>query len=160
VTPRRRPESSFGGPGDSPGFLLWRTTLRWQHHLAEALRPCGLTHVQFVLLATVWWLTAPGAEDPSQRQVADHAGIDVMMTSQVLRSLEARGLVTRRADPADSRVKRLTVTPRGAALAQKAVDIVEAADREFFADVRDPARLLSILRKLGNWQPSPGGPNS
>ncbi|WP_244312125.1 hypothetical protein [Streptomyces griseofuscus] len=35
-------------PGDSPGFLLWHATLRWQRDIATALAPLDLTHVQFV----------------------------------------------------------------------------------------------------------------
>src|SRR5262249_4571528 len=41
----------------SLGFLLWHATLRWQRLLSAALRPLGLTHVQFVLLAVLWWFT-------------------------------------------------------------------------------------------------------
>jgi DNA-binding MarR family transcriptional regulator len=145
--------SSFGGPGGSPGFLLWRATLRWQRGITAALQSLALTHVQFVLLATVWWLTRTGGEQPSQRQVADHASTDVMMTSQVLRALEARGLVVRHGDPANARVRRLAVTAQGAALAQRAITVVEDADRRFFSGVDDRSDLLPILRHLAGWQP-------
>jgi hypothetical protein len=37
----------------SPGLLLWRATLRWQRRIVAALKPLGLTHVQFVLLASL-----------------------------------------------------------------------------------------------------------
>jgi hypothetical protein len=47
-------------PEDSPGFLLWHVTLRWQREIAAALAPLGLTHVQFVLLAAAWWLNSRG----------------------------------------------------------------------------------------------------
>ena len=67
------------------------------------------------------------------RQIEQFAGTDPMMTSQVLRSLESSGLVTRRVDPADSRARVLSVTPQGAALAQSALAVVEAADAAFFA---------------------------
>ena len=62
--------------------------------MVAALRPLGLTHVQFVLLASTWWLTDVAHETVTQRRVAEHAGTDATMTSQVLRALEARGLVT------------------------------------------------------------------
>ena len=148
-TPKRgrRPEGSLA-PGDSPGFLFWRVTLRWQRAVVAALRPLGLTHVQFVLLATAWWLTRGLGERPTQRRLAEHAATDPMMTSQVLRVLEARGLVTRTADPHDSRARRLAVTAAGAALAQEAIRVVEAADAEFFAPVGDRDALLGILRRL------------
>jgi DNA-binding MarR family transcriptional regulator len=134
-------------PGDTAGFLLWRTTLRWQRAIATALRPLGLTHVQFALLSSVRNLARDGVR-PNQRQVADHAGTDVMMTSQVLRTLESRGLVTRVADATDARAKRLVVTGDGVRLADYAASVVQAADRAFFAEVRDRAQLLEALRLL------------
>ncbi|WP_285521508.1 MarR family winged helix-turn-helix transcriptional regulator [Streptomyces lavendulae] len=133
-------------PADSPGFLLWHATLRWQRDIAAALAPIGLTHVQFVLLACAWWLNGRG-EHPNQRALARQAGTDVKMTSQVLRALEQKGLVEREVDPADTRAKRLRVTEAGAALAPRAIAAVEAADAEFFRAVPlDEA--LPLLRRL------------
>ena len=141
-----------GDARDSPGFLLWRVTQRWQRALVAALRPLELTHAQFVLLMSAWYLARGGGPGPSQREVADHAEADVMMTSQVLRTLERRGLVTRGADAADARVKRLKVTPAGARLARRAQGVVEAADRDFFAGVGHQDALLSHLRELAAWR--------
>lgn len=145
--------SKFPGPQDSPGFLLWRATLRWQRNIAAALRPLELTHVQFVLLASLWWLSGHRNEHdlaPSQRQVADQAGIDAMMTSQVVRALELRGLLTRTADSADARVKRLALTETGRNRAEQAVTVVEAVDTDFFATVPDQDQLLEVVRQLGD----------
>jgi DNA-binding MarR family transcriptional regulator len=130
--------------------MLWRVTLRWQRRMTATLRPFGLTHVQFVLLASLWWLSEVRHEAPSQRGLAEFAGTDAMMTSQVIRALEARTLVDRATDPDDSRARRLTVTPRGAELARTTIAAVEAADREFFATAGDPGRVLEILRGLGD----------
>src|SRR3954451_567635 len=138
--------------GESPGFLLWRVTQRWQRSIVAALRPLDLTHAQFVLLMSTWYLGRGAGPGPSQREVADHAEADVMMTSQVVRTLEKRGLVTRGPDAADARVKRLKVTPAGAKLARRAQGVVEAADRDFFAGVRDQDALLSHLRELAAWR--------
>ncbi len=142
------PPSSGLGPNDSPGFLLWRVTLRWQRLMVAALRPLGLTHVQFVLLATTWWLSEVAGETPTQRRVADHAGTDPMMTSQVLRTLEARGLVIRAPSPADSRARRLGVTGQGVALARRSIAVVDAADADFFAAAGDQLPLLETLHRL------------
>jgi DNA-binding MarR family transcriptional regulator len=101
---------------------------------------------------STWYLGRGGGRSgPSQREVADHAEADVMMTSQVLRTLEKRGLVTRGADAADARVKRLAVTPEGAKLARRAQGVVEQADRAFFAAVGDRPALLSHLQELAAW---------
>src|SRR5206468_1346076 len=107
-------------PNDSPGFLLWHATLRWQRGIAEALAPLDLTHVQFVLLACAWWLNEHG-DPPNQVAVAAQAGTDVKMTSQVLRTLERKGLIDREVDAADTRARRVRVTERGAALAPRAI---------------------------------------
>lgn len=150
MTARARPvaASPEPGPEHSPGFLLWRVTLRWQRLMAASLRPLGLTHVQFVLLASTWWLTAVAGETPTQRRIAEHAGTDPMMSSQVLRSLEEKGLVVRVLNPGDARARQVSVTTRGAALARRAVAAVEAADAEFFAAAGDRLPLLETLHRL------------
>ena len=135
-------------PSVSPGFLLWRVTLRWQRAMVAALRPLELTHVQFVLLASVWWLTEVAGETPTQRRLAEHAATDPMMTSQVLRALEAKALVKRSTSPDDSRARRLTVTSKGAAVARHAIAVVEAADTQFFAAAGKRTVLLRTLLRL------------
>jgi DNA-binding MarR family transcriptional regulator len=134
-------------PDESPGFLLWHVTLRWQREIAAALAPLNLTHVQFVLLAATWWLNSRG-EDPNQLGVARQAGTDVKMTSEVLRKLEAKRLIVRAVDAADTRARRLRVTERGGELAVRAVAAVEAVDASFFQATPDPAALLAMLRPL------------
>ena len=141
-------------PEASPGFLLWRATLRWQREITAALKPFDLTHVQFVLLTSAWWLGEHGDGPPSQAQVAAHAEADVMMTSSVVRVLERRDLLTRSPDPGDARVRRLAVTEAGRRLVEEAVTVVEAADAAFFAAAGDPERVLAVLRPLA----APGPP--
>jgi DNA-binding MarR family transcriptional regulator len=134
-------------PQESPGFLLWHVTLRWQREMAAALAPLGLTHVQFVLLATTWWLNSRD-QHPNQLAVARQAGTDVKMTSQVLRTLEAKGLIARDVDPADTRARLLRATGAGADLALRAITAVEGADAAFFAATPDLPALVSLLRPL------------
>jgi DNA-binding MarR family transcriptional regulator len=135
--------------------LLWRATLRWQREIAAALKPYDLTHVQFVLLTSTWWLGEHRDGPPSQAQVAAHAEADVMMTSSVVRVLERRGLLTRSPDPADARVKRLAVTAAGRRLALEAVAVVEAADAAFFARAGDQEQVLEVLRPLAGAEAPP-----
>jgi DNA-binding MarR family transcriptional regulator len=143
--------SEYSSAWESPGFLLWHATMRWQRAMRAALGPHGLTHVQFVLLASAWWLGEQG-EQPSQRRLAEHAGTDAMMTSQVVRALERAGLVERLRDPADSRSLRVTVTDSGRERLRGALRDVEAADAAFFAPVHDGA-LVPRLRALAGRSP-------
>ncbi|WP_182899870.1 MarR family winged helix-turn-helix transcriptional regulator [Microbispora sp. H10830] len=136
-------------PEESRGFLLCHATLRWQRDIAAALAPLDLTHVQFVLLAGTWWLNSHG-DGPNQLTLARQAGTDVKMTLQVIRKLEAKGLVSREVDPADTRARRLRVTERGAALVREAITVVEGVDRAFFRPVSDRTTLLTMLRALGS----------
>ena len=135
-----------GGPAESPGLLLWRTTMRWQRVMTAALAPLDLTHVQFVLLASAMWLGRNGVP-PNQVQLAAQAGTEVKMTSDVVVRLEAKGLIAREADPQDSRAKVIRITPAGAAAAQRAIVAVEAADAAFFAPVNE-AELVGLLQQL------------
>jgi DNA-binding MarR family transcriptional regulator len=130
--------------------LLWRTTLSWQRAIRAALAPHELTHVQFVLLASLWWLEEHG-EPPTQARLAEHAGTDAMMTSQVLRKLEARGLLDRQPDPGDARARRLRLTQPGSALTARALADVEAADDAYFATLGDSrASFVAALATLGS----------
>jgi DNA-binding MarR family transcriptional regulator len=132
---------------EKPGFLLWHATLRWQRMVTVSLKPTGLTHVQFVLLTSAWYLE-DRAGPPSQRELAEHAGTDAMMTSQVLRTLETAGLVERHADPGDARIKRLTVTAEGRVAAAVALDAVDLLDKDFFGPAGDRDELIEQLRTL------------
>lgn len=132
------------GPGASPGFLLWHLTLAWQRAVTAALAPMGLTHVQFVLLACTWWLTEHGSP-PNQLQLARQAGTEVRMTSEVVRKLEAKGLLTREVDASDTRARRLRPTPAGARLARDAIEVVEQVDADYFEQEPDLAPVLQRL---------------
>jgi DNA-binding MarR family transcriptional regulator len=133
------------GPAASPGFLLWHLTLAWQRAVAAVLEPLGLTHVQFVLLACAWWLGRQG-QVPNQLQLARQAGTDVKMTSQVVRRLEAKGLLDRQVDPDDTRARRLRLTAAGDRLARRAIAAVEQADAQFFGT--EAADATALLQRL------------
>jgi DNA-binding MarR family transcriptional regulator len=140
-------ETEFDDANDSTGLVLWRVTNAWQAAQRRALKSFGLTHVQFVLLASLTWF---GDETTvTQQGLADHAGTDPMMTSQVLRALENAGLVERRPHPTDRRARVLAVTTAGRELANRAVVAVEECDRAFFAALGDDresfTRMLTRL---------------
>jgi DNA-binding MarR family transcriptional regulator len=140
--------TGIDGPDHSPGFWLWHVTLRWQREVTAVLAPLDLTHAQFVLLSCAWWLNDRG-ELPNQLALARQAGTDVKMTSQLVRKLEAKGLLERHTDPADTRARRLRVTDRGAELARQAIEAVEAVDASFFAAAAgSPAEVAALTETL------------
>jgi DNA-binding MarR family transcriptional regulator len=140
--------SRFEGPGESPGFLLWHATTRWQRLMTSTLAPLGLTHVQFVLLASAWWMQTHD-ESPTQVRLAAQAGTDVTMTSDVLRRLEGKGLVRRDTHASDARAKVVVVTDEGADVAARAIEAVEAADAAFFGDIDAKALVPTLVTLSG-----------
>lgn len=133
---------------DSPGFLLWMVCTQWQRAIATSLKPHGLTQVQFVLLASLLWLSAR-EEHITQVRLARHARMDVMTTSQVLGNLERRKLVTRKAHPTDTRAKALQLTKAGMELTRRAVPDVEREDARFFSGLgKQDAGFIRALRLL------------
>jgi MarR family transcriptional regulator, organic hydroperoxide resistance regulator len=121
----------FDSPDQSPGFLLWQVAHSWQRGQKVALEAVGLTHVQFVHLASLAWLTRTGAV-VTQIELSRFTHTDVMVTSKVLRALEARDHVIRSEHPADSRANCLTLTRAGQNLVNEAVPLIEVADAAFF----------------------------
>lgn len=65
-----------------------------------------------------------------------------MMTSQVLRKLAERELVTREVDPNDSRARLLSLTKAGKALVAKVMKDVEDADQAYFAALADDQKAF------------------
>lgn len=151
----RRLATQHADADASPGLLLWRVTNQWQAATRAALKPLGLTHVQFVLLASLTWLDATGPV--TQKALAAHAATDPMMTSQVLRALEQRGLVQRRPYPGDARARAVSVTEEGASLANQGVRAAEAVDRAFFSVLGERVPdLTAALRALAGSRTPPG----
>lgn len=142
--------TEFAGPEESPGFLLWQVSTRWRRLLESALSEIGLTHPQFVLLASVGWLTRAGSR-VSQIDLARHSRLDVTMTSQVLRTLEKKGYIARELKEGNERSKFPVVTESGAKLIEKAIPLVEAIDRQFFEVLGEEIPLcIEVFRKLAS----------
>ncbi|MFN8342976.1 MAG: MarR family transcriptional regulator [Cyclobacteriaceae bacterium] len=139
---------------ESSGFLLWQVTNLWQREIRKALEPYELTHSQFVLMASIHWLTLQ-QQDVTQILLSAHTKIDPMTTSTVLRALQGRGLVQRQEHRTDTRAKTVGLTDQGRKLVKQAVKTVESFDRDFFAKLGDKAgtfnkQLLTLLLNGGN----------
>ena len=142
--------SRFENAGDSSGFLLWQVTNLWQRELRKALEKYDLTHSQFVLLASISWLTSKKT-DITQTLLSVHTKIDPMTTSMVLRTLQKKGLISRHEHITDTRAKTVGLTAGGEEMARLAVKTVESFDDLFFHSLGDnlPAfnGMLEVLLK-------------
>jgi len=141
---------SFENAEDSSGFLLWQVTNLWQREIKKALEKFELTHSQFVLLASIHWLTLQN-QSVTQIVLSNHTKIDPMTTSTVLRTLQAKGFLQRQEHSTDTRAKSVALTENGKKIIKQAVKTVESFDAEFFHPLGDKAnefnKKLSLLLK-------------
>ncbi len=133
----------------SLGFHLWHAALKWKSNLAEKLKPFELTPTQFFVLASLKWLSRDGVA-PNQRELAEHAGLDPMTASQVVRAMEARKLLKRIEDPSDSRSWKLELTRAGETVAAEATAASRMSEEKFFAGLPGQrSAFLDALKVLG-----------
>jgi MarR family transcriptional regulator, organic hydroperoxide resistance regulator len=126
---------SFEHPEESTGFLLWQVSMLWQRSVNDVLSEYGLTHAQFVVLAAAGWLTHQ-QESVTQTDIANHANIDKMMTSTILRGLQQKGLIIRTEHETDMRAKTVLLTNNGQTTLKRALVLVEEIDESLIAPLR------------------------
>lgn len=106
--------------------------MRWQRTINAALKPAGLTHSQFLVLAALDHVQRATGDAVNQHTIALDAGLDDATTSAILRALESRGLIDRGPTHGDARAWRVIVSSAGQSTLRKAMPLVDAAARRFF----------------------------
>jgi DNA-binding MarR family transcriptional regulator len=134
---------------DSPGFLLWQVSTLWQRGIKKTLGTIDITHPQFVLLASLLWLSEQ-KESVTQIDLSQHSKIDPMTTSSVIRILQKKGLIERQEHHTDTRAKSVSLTEKGTKITGQAVKLIEKFDSEFFSALGEKTndfnkRLLTLL---------------
>jgi len=140
---------SFDAPEDSPGFLLWQTTVFWQRTIKKALDPHNISHAQFVVIAiALWWHHQE--KDVTQANIVAMSKLDKMTVSKSLKKLVKMDLVATRESQRDTRAKSVRLTKSGKALATKLVPIIENIDETFFGKLpkKQEKDLILALQKL------------
>ncbi|GAA0602049.1 MarR family winged helix-turn-helix transcriptional regulator [Actinomadura livida] len=143
------------------GRLLWQVTTRWRAAVDRAVAPLGLTHAQYTLLGSLYGLSRSGTR-PSQRELADFAGLEPIYVSKLVRALEGAGLVIRSEHPADPRALQLTLTDKGTTVIREAVTVVHALQEELTAPIGGISgpRNRDLIRTLQDLlHPSEGSEN-
>lgn len=109
-------------PWDLPRFKNWLAVARmhqlWKKVFSEALAPLGIQLAHYDVLANVF--RTPGL---TQQQLAEKLLVGRSAMSMLLPELERRGLIERRSDETDRRVRRLWLTGDGEVLTRKALAI-------------------------------------
>ncbi len=139
---------SLGSPENAVGFVMWRIAHRYQREVDQALRPHGLTHLQFVTLALVAWMERDDGP-ASQAEVARFGDIHPMQVSTVMKALEQKALIQRMPIPGNGPAKSVAATSGGIASLRIALPLViEVQHRLFGPDGRPGGSFLQILLQL------------
>jgi DNA-binding MarR family transcriptional regulator len=140
--------SVYEGPKQSPGFLLWHISTSWRSSIEAALKSLGLTHPQFVVLATTGWLTRNG-HLVTQVEIGKMAGLDPNTNSQILKGLEQKSFI-KRTPSSDGRAKNVSLTLKGSQILSFALPAVEQTDANFFNSLKESEIniLIELFQKL------------
>ena len=104
---------------------------KWHSMIKKELKKMNLTHPQFVVLASLAYLSQDSNE-VTQVMISKLSGIDVMTVSQILGLLEKHDFVKRKEHSRDTRAKAVILNKKGEEALQKAVPLVEQIDEIFF----------------------------
>lgn len=137
--------ANSGDPRDVLAYLLKHAHLRLTELSDAALAPLGIDSKDYGVLRVI-----AAGEPKSQAYVAQTLSIDRTTMVAIIDALEAKGIVSRRPDPADRRRNVVELTESGEATYEKAVAAYDAAERELMAPLSAGARsgLSDTLRAL------------
>lgn len=127
-------------------YLIGRTDRIVKRRLGEALAPHGLTVPQFTALSV---LHARGSL--SNAQLAERSFMSPQSANEVVKTMEARGWVTRAPDPTHGRIVMLGLTDEALALLVLCDEAVSRLEQEMLQgiDVAHAALLHDLLLQCG-----------
>lgn len=123
-----------------------RTAALLEHQLNEALRPYGITELQYNVLRI---LRGAGPDGRCGREISERLVSKVPDVSRLLDRMEGMQLLRRERDPADRRHVTARITPRGLRVLEEATAALDEFERDRFAHL-DPERLQLVIDGLAD----------
>lgn len=121
-------------------FALYSASLAMTKLYKPLLDALGLTYPQYVALLALWERDGLTVSELGERLFLDSGTL-----TPLLKRLEAAGLVARLRDVQDERRVRITLTPQGRALRERAEDIPRCVMERSQCDVSE---LQALTRQL------------
>jgi len=124
------------------GFLIWDVSRLWRVVLDRTLKPLGVTRSQYSVIAFL-------SRRDGMTQTALAADLDMtkVAVGGLLERMEAVGLVERRADESDARVRRVYLTRKGTRMTQKIRELADPIEQLMLAPLAD-ADLSAAIQSL------------
>lgn len=138
-------------------FQLWRASNAWQRQLRRILEPIGITHTQFIVLVIADRLARvePWVTQTMIHEVAD---LDENLTSQVVRSLQTKGLIERQRHPEDRRSIPLVLTIEGKQIVESGRALILVAKEAFASPLGErQSEVAHLLSAVADSQEVPVG---
>jgi DNA-binding MarR family transcriptional regulator len=132
-------------PPRSVGFLLSQLGFVGSRGFSKALEPIGIDPREFLLLRFV-----AASEGQSQQALAERVGVPPSRMVALVDHLEDAGLIERRPDPDDRRIRGLYLTRKGKGTLERALKIAVEFEKELCSGLDDDEReqLIDLLHKL------------
>ena len=129
----------------SIGWMIQRIAAQLDREMTRALRPLGLTQLQFAVLMSV--LEEDGQ---SQAQIGARFNQPAYAISRALNGLEKAGLIARKANPDNRRALRIHATKKGQALTPELTAIVARVNADLTRDLspEDRAAAHGLLARM------------
>jgi len=138
----------------SVGFLISQLGFFSSKRFMDALEPLGIGPRDFSLMRFV-----DASDGQSQHALAERLGIPPSRMVALVDGLEEMGLVERRPDPDDRRVRGLFLTRKGRTVLEKAGKIAIDYETQLCAGINreERDRLIDLLQRLQVTQTDLGG---
>ncbi|MDX6642680.1 MAG: hypothetical protein QOD76_642 [Solirubrobacteraceae bacterium] len=129
----------------SVAFLLSQLGFAASRRFVAALEPIGIHPREFLLLRFV-----ASKRGQSQQALAERLGVPPSRMVALVDSLEDRGLIERRPDQQDRRVRALHPTAKGRAVLERAVKVASEHEARVCSelDEQEHEQLIGLLVKL------------
>lgn len=132
------------------GLLVHDVSRLLRRRIDQQAQTIGLTSAQWRVLATVAHAEKHGEEPIHQATIADMMDMEPITLSRQIDRMEAAGLIERRPDPADRRIKRLYLTEAARPLVDKFRSVATSCYGNALAGVTDQEveQVVSILTRI------------
>jgi len=129
--------------GNQLCFAVYAAGHAFNSAYKKLLAPLGLTYPQYLVMLVLW-----EQDGLTVSAIGVRLGLDSGTLTPLLKRLEAAGLLSRLRDAADERQVRITLTPAGRALKQKAKAIPEKLACASGLSFPDAGALRQALGRL------------